>query len=261
MTTAATRNPAGGTAADTARRLRPEGDSARLGTFVKTNSVHVVEILALSPLDFLVVDAEHAPFDRAAIDPLVLAGRAAGIPVMVRVPDMAPATILSVLDVGAAGLLVPHVDTADQARELVALTRCRGGSRGFSSSTRAAGYGTLGMEQAVAAVDGCFIMAQIESVAAVDAVEGIAGVEGIDGLFVGRADLALSFGELGTRGAAVLSATERTLKAARDAGKVGGMAIGNGAERKDFAPLGAHWFIVGTDQSLLRLGAQMAAAG
>jgi 2-keto-3-deoxy-L-rhamnonate aldolase RhmA len=130
--TTATRTPA----VDAAGRLRPDGDTARLGTFVKTNSVHVVEILAQSPLDFVVVDAEHAPFDRAAVDLLVLAGRAAGIPVMVRVPDMAPATILSVLDVGAAGLLVPHVDTAAQARELVALTRCRGGSRGFSSSTR-----------------------------------------------------------------------------------------------------------------------------
>jgi 2-keto-3-deoxy-L-rhamnonate aldolase RhmA len=128
-------------------------------------------------------------------------------------------------------------------------------------STRAAGYGTLGMEQAVSAVDGCFIMAQIESAAAVDAVEEIAGVEGIDGLFVGRADLALSFGELSTRSEAVLSATERALKAARAAGKVAGMAVGNGAERKDFAPMGAHWFIVGTDQSLLRLGAQMAAGG
>jgi 2-keto-3-deoxy-L-rhamnonate aldolase RhmA len=241
-------------------RLFPTGGDSRVGTFVKTNSVHVIEILGHSPLHFAVVDAEHAPFDRAAIDLLVLAGRAANLPVLVRVPDIAASTLLSVLDVGAAGLLVPHVDSAAQAREIVALTRCRGGSRGFSSSTRAAGYGTLPMERAVAAVDGCFIMAQIESARAVEAAEEIAAVEGIDGLFVGRADLALSMGELDARSATVLAGTEKALNAARAAGKIAGMAVGTAAERAAFAPMGANWFIVGSDQSLLRQGAQWAAA-
>lgn len=242
----------------TAARLRPGPGEARVGTFVKTNSIHVVEILALTAMDFLVVDAEHAPFDRTSIDLLVLAGQAARIPVMVRVPDMRASTILSVLDVGAAGLLVPHVDSAGQARELVAMSRCRSGSRGFSSSTRAAGYGTLGMERAVSAVDRTFIMAQIESAAGVEAAADIAAVDGIDGLFVGRADLALSFGELDARSPRVLAATRSTLQVARRAGKVAGMALGSGAERKGFAPMGADWFIVGTDQSLLRQGAQSA---
>lgn len=241
-------------------RLLPPAGEARIGTFVKTNSVHVIEILGTSPLDFAVVDAEHAPFDRADIDLLVLAGRAAGLAVMVRVPDIAPATLLSVLDAGAAGLLVPHVDSARQARELVSLTRCRRGTRGFSSSTRAAGYGTLPMAQAVAAADGSFIMAQIESAAAVEAAEDIAAVEGIDGLFVGRADLALSMGELDSRSPTVLAATRRALDAARRAGKIAGMAVGTAAERQSFAPMGANWFIVGSDQSLLRQGAQLAVA-
>jgi 2-keto-3-deoxy-L-rhamnonate aldolase RhmA len=240
--------------------LRPAEGESRVGTFVKTNSVHVIEILGLSPLQFVVIDAEHAPFDRAAIDLLVLAGRAANIPVMVRVPDTDPSTLLSVLDVGAAGLLVPHVDSAEQAREIVSLTRCRGGIRGFSSSTRAAGYGTLPMGQALNAVEGCFIMAQIESALAVEAAEDIAAVDGIDGLFVGRADLALSLGETDARSPAVLAGTQRALDAARAVGKVGGMALGSAAEREMFAPMGANWFIVGSDQSLLRQGAIWAAA-
>jgi 2-keto-3-deoxy-L-rhamnonate aldolase RhmA len=240
--------------------LWPDAGAGRVGTFVKTNSVHVIEILGGSPLDFVVVDAEHAPFDRASIDLLVLAGRAVGLPILVRVPDTAPSTLLSVLDVGAAGLLVPHVDSAAQARELVALTRCRRGTRGFSSSTRAAGYGTLPMAQAVASVDGCFIMAQIESAAAVEAASDIAAVDGIDGLFVGRADLALSLGELDSKSPSVMSGTQRALDAARAAGKIAGMAVGTAAERHAFSPMGANWFIVGSDQSLLRQGAQLAAA-
>jgi len=243
-----------------ASRLFPTAGAARVGTFVKTNSVHVVEILGGTSLDFVVVDAEHAPFDRAAIDLLVLAGRAVGLPVLVRVPDTAPATILSVLDVGAAGLLVPHVDSAQHARDVVALTRCRGGVRGFSSGTRAAGYGLLPMADAVNAVNGCFIMAQIESAAAVDAAEQIASVDGIDGLFVGRADLALSMGHVDAKHPDVLAGTRTALDAARRAGKVAGMAVGSAAERHGFAPLGADWFIVGSDQALLRHGAEMAAA-
>jgi len=243
-----------------ASRLLPPEHRALVGTFLKTNSVHTVEILGGSPLDFVVVDAEHAPFDRAAIDLLVLAGRAVGMPVLVRVPDTAPATILSVLDVGAAGLLVPHVDSAQHAREVVALTRCRGGSRGFSSATRAAGYGLLPMAEAVDAVNGCFIMAQIESAAAVEAAQEIASVDGIDGLFVGRADLALSMGLVDAKHPEVLAGAQAALRAAREAGKVAGMAVGSAAERHRFAPLGANWFIVGSDQALLRHGAEMAAA-
>lgn len=240
-------------------RLWPTSDGMRVGTFVKTNSVHVIETLGHSQLDFVVIDAEHAPFDRASIDLLVLVGRAVNLPVLVRIPDTSAATVLSVLDVGAAGLLVPHVDSAEQARKIVALTRCRGGVRGFSSATRAAGHGTLSMAQAVAAVEGCFIMAQIESSAAVEASEAIAAVDGIDGLFVGRADLALSMGEMDTKSPSVLAGTRRALDAARAAGKVAGMAVGTAAERDALKPMGANWFVVGSDQSLLRQGAQWAA--
>lgn len=232
----------------------------KVGTFVKTSSPQVVEMLALAGMHFIVVDAEHAPFDRRDIDLLVLAGRATGLPVIVRVADMTASTILSTLDLGAAGLLVPHVDSAAQAEELVARTRCRGGRRGFSSATRAAGYGTLGMEDALRSVDRCFVMAQIESAAAVQAAPEIAAVQGIDGLFIGRADLALSFGETNARSTRVLDATDGVLRATRAAHKVAGMAVGSAAERDEFAAKGANWFVVGSDQSLLRQAAAAVAA-
>jgi 2-keto-3-deoxy-L-rhamnonate aldolase RhmA len=239
-------------------RLRPapRTDMWRAGTFVKTNAVQVLEVLGLAALDFVVIDAEHAPFDRGDIDLLVLAGRAANLPVLVRIPDSAPSTVLSVLDAGAAGLLVPHVDSAEQARQLVARTRCGDGVRGFSSSTRAAGYGTMPMAEAVRVVDRCFIMAQIESAAAVEAAAAIAAVDGVDGLFIGRADLALSLGETDPRNQRVMEATERVVAATLAAGKIVGMAVGSTAERDEFAARGANWFLVGSDQSLLRQAAQ-----
>jgi len=231
----------------------------KAGTFIKTVSPHIVEILGTTALDFGVLDAEHAPFDRSAIDLMMLAGRAAQLPLYVRVPDYEASTILSVLDMGAAGIVVPHVDTAEQAAQIVARARYKGGERGFSSSPRAAGYGTMTYKQAQEAGDQTLVLCQIESVAGLDNVERIAAVPGVGGLFVGRADLALSMGEEGSRSPAVLEATTRIVRAALDAGKIAAMFVANAAERDEFAAQGATWFVIGSDQSLLRQGAQSVA--
>lgn len=228
----------------------------QVGTFIKTVSPHIVEILGTTSLDFGVIDAEHAPFDRASIDLMMLAGRAAGLPLYVRVPDYSGATILSTLDLGAAGIVVPHVDSAEQARQIVARARYHGGERGFSSSPRAAGYGTQSYRQAQEAGDRTLVMCQIESVAGLDNVEAIAAVPGVDGLFIGRADLALSMGEEGSRSPAVLAATLRIVQAALAAGKTAAMFASGNAEREEFAAHGVTWFVVGSDQSLLRQAAQ-----
>jgi len=231
----------------------------QFGTFIKTASPHIVEILGTTSLHFGVVDAEHAPFDRATLDLLLLAGRAATFPLLVRIPDHAAATILSALDLGAAGLLVPHVDCARQAADVVARAKFHPGLRGFSSSPRAAGYGTLGMKAAIRAGDDVLIVAQIESAEAVDAVEEILAVDGINGVFVGRADLALSLGHDNTGHDDVQRATQRILQAAVSAGKIAGMAVAGRKEADAFAAQGANWFVVGSDLSLLRQAVQQIA--
>jgi 2-keto-3-deoxy-L-rhamnonate aldolase RhmA len=90
-------------------------DRRTVATFVKTDSPQVVEVLGLCSLDYVVLDAEHAPFDRQTMDRMVFAARAVGLPMLVRVPDHRDATILSVLDLGAHGIVVPHVDSAADA--------------------------------------------------------------------------------------------------------------------------------------------------
>lgn len=231
----------------------------QIGTFIKTVSPHVVEILGTTTLDFGVLDAEHAPFDRATLDIMMLAGRAANLPLFVRIPDFEASTILSTLDLGAAGIVVPHVDSAEQATQIVARARYKGGVRGFSSSPRAAGYGVMSYKQAQQAGDRTLVMCQIESKEGLDAVESIAAVSGVDGLFVGRADLALSMGEEGSRSPPVLEATARIVRAALAAGKIAAMFVANNAEREEFAAHGVTWFIVGSDQSLLKQAAQSVA--
>lgn len=234
----------------------PTADQWHVGTFVKTTSPQVIEILGGTGLDFAVLDAEHAPFDRAALDLAMMAGRGVGLPLFVRVLERNASGLLSVLDMGADGVLVPHVDTADDAREVVAHCRYVGGDRGYSSSPRAAGYGALGMKAAIAAGDRNVVIAQIESVQAVENAAAIAAVDGVGGLFIGRADLALSMGLDNAQSPRVLEATEGVIRAGLAAGKTVGMFVGSNAEREKYLALGVRWFIQGSDQSMLQQAAK-----
>ncbi|HSV84280.1 MAG TPA: aldolase/citrate lyase family protein [Ramlibacter sp.] len=234
----------------------PAGDHYHVGTFVKTTSPQCIEILGGCGLDFAVLDAEHAPFDRASLDLAMLAGRAADLPLLVRVSERSAASLLSVLDMGAAGVLVPHVDTPEAAREVVAHCRYLGGDRGYSSSPRAAGYGALGMKEAIRQGDGNVVLCQIESVQAVENAARIAAVPGVMALFIGRADLALSMGLANAQDPRVTEATESVIRAGLAAGKTIGMFVGSTAERDKYRALGVRWFIQGSDQSLLRQAAQ-----
>ncbi|MES2257077.1 MAG: aldolase/citrate lyase family protein [Pseudomonadota bacterium] len=226
-----------------------------VGTFVKTASPHVVEVLGLAGLDFVVLDGEHAPFGRDSADLMLLAGRAARIPVLVRVPDHAPASISSMLDMGAAGVVVPHVDSAAQAAAAVASARFTGGMRGFSPSPRFGDYGTMSREKVIAAGDASLVVCQIESVAGLEQVEAIARVPGVSALFIGRADLSMSLRVDSGRHPVVMAAVARICAACAAAGVPVVIALESEVEIAQFAALGMHGFVVGTDQSLLRRAA------
>lgn len=226
-----------------------------VGTFVKTASPHVVEVLGLTGLDFLVVDSEHAPFGRGAIDLMLLASRAAGIPVLVRVPDHASASIAAALDMGAAGVVVPHVDTPEEAAALIAHARFTGGARGYSPSPRYGNYGTKSREQVIEAGDASLVVCQIESRTGLDKVEEIARVPGVSALFIGRGDLAQSLGVTSARDPAVMDAVLRICSACAAAGVPVVVALDGEQELAAFHALGVDGYVVGTDQSLLRRAA------
>jgi 2-keto-3-deoxy-L-rhamnonate aldolase RhmA len=228
----------------------------KLGTFIKTPSPHVVEILGLSGLDFGLIDAEHGPFDRSTTDVMMVAGRAAGLPLLVRTPNKAPDSFLWALDLGAAGVVVPHVDTEEQARAVVAACRYKGGERGFSNSPRFGRYGATTMAEAIAIGDVAEVHCQIESQQAVANAAAIAAVPGVASLVIGRADLALSMGLDRADHPDVLAATEAAIRAARAAGKDAVIVTGGAAELPPFARMGATLAVVGSDQALMRVGAK-----
>ena len=225
------------------------------GTWVKTPHPHVVEVLALSPLDVIVLDAEHAPFDRASLDMSIMAARAGGKPVLVRPASGAHEHILNALDCGADGVIVPHVRSAAEARAIVQACQYVSGGRGFAGSTRAAGYTTLGMTKHRAVAKDVVVIAQIEDVEAVEAIEEIAAVDGIDALFIGRADLTISYAANTPDDAVVVNAVDRICAAGRAAGRTVGMFLGRVGDVAEWREKGATLFILQSDQEFLLKGA------
>ncbi len=224
-------------------------------TWVKTPHMHVVEVLALSPLDLLVLDAEHAPFGRQELDACILAARAGGKPVLVRPASAAHENLLQALDGGADGVIVPHIRTAAEARELVRACHYVTGGRGFAGSTRAAAYTTLGMVKHHTAAKDIAVVAQIEDAEALDEIEAIAQVEGIDALFIGRADLTISLGETNSDAPVVVDAVERICAAGRAAGRTVGMFLARPGDVPQWREKGASLFVLQSDQEFLLKGA------
>jgi 2-keto-3-deoxy-L-rhamnonate aldolase RhmA len=243
-------------AASTLRQRMLAGDKL-VGTFLKTPTSHATEILGDLGYDFVVIDQEHAPFDRTTSDIALMAARAANTPALVRVPG--PEAILSVLDCGATGVLVPHVNSAAYAREVAAMLRYRGGSRGFATSTRAGRHTGVPMWRHIAEADARMIfVAQIEDPVALDGIDAIAAVEGVDSLFIGRGDLTAAIGDESKDPPEVRRAVERIAEAARKANKPISVYVGNATEAAWLNTLGATVFVLSSDQGFLR---QAAAAG
>ena len=228
-----------------------------LGTFLKTPHPHIVEVLGGSGLDCLCIDAEHAPFDRRDIDVCVMAAKLSGIPALVRTPSNGPEQILNALDCGADGVVVPHVRTAAEARDVAASAHYGPGGRGYAGSSRAAGYGAKAMsdhkrDSAAQSV----VVAQIEDLEALDEIDAIAAVGGIDALFVGRIDLTVALGCESPDDQPVIAAVERIVAACVAAHRPVGMFLSRPADVAQWRAKGATLFLLGSDHGFVRSGAQ-----
>lgn len=165
-----------------------------VGTVVTLAAPEVAEILSASGLDWLFVDMEHAPLDPLAAQRLLAASR---LPCVVRVPDGEEATLKKALDLGAAGVMVPMVNSAAQAETIVRLCKYPPrGTRGVGIG-RAHAYGPGFADYVREADAATIVVVQCERAAAVEAIDAIARVEGVDAVLVGPYDLSGSLGRLG----------------------------------------------------------------
>lgn len=226
------------------------GRTVLIGTFIKTPAHQIPELLGAAGLDFAIIDAEHAPFDPETLDRMVLGGGAAGLPCLVRVPELASAPIGQALDLGAAGVVVPHVASAEAAEQAVAAAKYAKGQRGFSPSTRAGGYGTVS-DYRVRADAGSVVWCQIEDEAALSQLDSIAAVDAVDCLFIGPADLSLSLGAESPRDPKVQAAIAAIADAGRRHGRTVGIFVAGTDEIPALLKLGITVFVCGTDQGFI----------
>lgn len=235
------------------------GGTVMTGTFVKTPAHDVIEVLAQSDLDFLCLDAEHSPFDRARMDICLAVGKALGVPMLVRVACADATEILQALDSGADGVVVPHVDSVEIAEMVAKASRYGQGGRGYAGSTRSGAFATRSMPQNIDSAANVLVFAQIEDPASVAAADQIAAVDGIDGVFLGPTDLSVAYGETDASSPSLKVAQKTVGKAAARHDKAYMTFISGPEHAADLLPLGVTMFFVASEHTWMRAGANQVA--
>ncbi len=218
-------------------------------------SIEILPIARQVGFDFLLVDMEHGAFSLGEAAALCVAGREAGFPVHVRAPVARSELLSRIVDFGAAAVVVPHVEGADEARFVV--DRVRFAPRGARSVPPPVGATGFRPMPAAALMDvaerGLEVLVMIESARGLAAVDEIAAVAGVDGLVVGMNDLAASLGLLDRLGAPELAAAvaEIAEAALRRGLRFGAMGMSEATARAQGPALGADWLVAANDVNLL----------
>jgi len=226
---------------------------AQIGLWAALASPYAAELCAGAGFDWLVLDGEHAPNDV----PMLLAALQAVAPYpvepVVRPPVGDPVLLKQLLDIGARTLLIPMVESAEQAAHLVAATRYPpDGFRGVGAAIGRASRWTRRADYNSEAAGEICLLLQVETVRGLEALDEIARVPGVDGVFIGPSDLAASMGHLGNNAHAdVQGAIERAIARILAAGKAPGILTMDESEARRYLELGARFVAVGADILLL----------
>lgn len=228
-------------------------DTPTLGLWLAMGTGYAAEIAASAGFDWLLIDGEHAPNDLVTIHEQMMALSGHDVSPIVRIPHNDPALIKQVLDLGAQSLLCPMVNSAEEARAIVAATRYPPrGIRGVGHMLgRASGFNGV-PDYLETAEDQICLIVQAESVAAMEALEEICAVDGVDGVFIGPADLCADMGLLPeTMHPKVRAAVQDGLRRIRAIGKAAGIIDGDPALIQQDIDAGANFVALGADVLLL----------
>ena len=207
-------------------RRRIAGAERVLGLFMRIADTVAVEALALSDVDFVVLDAENSALGRPQIDALLAVALACDMPVLVRLPAAQLGDIQHAMMAGAAGVVVSHLSSADQLRDTLAFCRHAGVAKAHAGM----GRGTRGRtvpwaEFSRAMADSFIVIAQVDSAATLAQAGPIASAAGLDAVFVGTWTLALDLGAKGSDDQPVQQAIHTIASACKSAGIQLGMHL------------------------------------
>jgi 4-hydroxy-2-oxoheptanedioate aldolase len=227
------------------------------GVFCELPCPEAVEIIGAAGWDYAVVDCEHAPIVSSMLPGFMRAGDAAGIAIVVRVPENSAAWIQQALDAGAAGVVIPQIASAEAARYAVAAARFYpAGLRGFNPFVRAARYSSRAVSDFIR--DEPLLILQIESSAALESLDSILAA-GADALFVGPYDLSQSLGAPGAvDDPGVLEAGRKICAQAEARGMCGGVFVNSEEGVRTWRALGARLIAYSVDTVQLLTALELA---
>lgn len=231
-----------------------------LGIISHLLSAPAIEVLAYTGMDYVLIDLEHSPIGAEHAARLVGVAQGAGLAPLVRVDGIGRSQILKMLDAGAAGLVVPQLETVEQARKLVSYAKFPPlGNRGYCP-TRDGGWGSgscyeRGMDGYMAEANtSTLLIPQCETAGCLEHIEEIAAVEGVDGILIGPFDLSIALGIPGQFGDPLLTeGIERVRRACAAAGKLCIMYAGSGEAAKRYFDQGFPSVAAGLDIEVLKL--------
>jgi 4-hydroxy-2-oxoheptanedioate aldolase len=233
----------------------------QIGLWSTLSTAFGAEVVAGAGFDWLCLDTEHSPGDVLTVMAQLQALSGYAVSPVVRPASNDPVLIKRFLDVGAQTLLIPYVQSAEDACAAVAAVRYPPeGIRGVSSLTRATRFGRVkGYAQGADAE--IALLVQVETRAGLAAIEAIAAVDGVDGIFIGPADLGASLGHNGNPShPAVVSAVEDAIRRIVSTGKPAGILTADPAFAAQCIELGTTFTAVGIDVGLLARTADELAA-
>lgn len=226
----------------------------QVGLWVSLASPYSTEIVAASGFDWLLIDGEHSPNDPPLVLQQLQAAAAYPVSAIVRPAWNDKVLIKRYLDIGAQGLLIPYVQTAEEARAAVAAVRYpTRGVRGVAGTTRASRYGRVRDYFQRAEAEICLLV-QVETRAGLENLEAIARTDGIDGVFIGPADLAAGLGYLGQAShPEVQKAIQDAIRRIRACGKPAGILSTDEPSTRRYMEWGTTFTAVGLDAMILAL--------
>lgn len=243
-------------------KQRLKSRERQIGLWLGLADPYVAELIAGAGFDWLLIDGEHAPNDLRSTLAQLQALAAHPVSAVCRPPVGASWMIKQILDIGCQTILVPMVETADQARDMArAVKYPPQGMRGVGAGlARASHFNAIPDYLSTSDEQTCLLL-QLETLAGLDALEAIAAVEGVDGIFIGPADLAADMGHLGRPGHPEVQArVDDAITRIVATGKAAGILTSDQQLARRYLELGASFVAVGSDIGLIGAAARQLAA-
>lgn len=234
-------------------RKKMQAGEEYFGLYISMTDPTGIELAKLAGYDFVRIDLEHNLFSQAELRELIRTATAAGLPAFVRVPSLS--YVCALLDMGASGIIAPHIDSADAAIQAVNEVKYAPlGLRGLAGAQRCTRYGhTKLTDYMTQANEDILLCIQIEDKTGVEQIDEILSTAGIDMVSSGRNDLSQSYGVPGQNTHPTVTAAEETvIKKSLEYGKQPVLLVSTSKRKEQLQAMGVRGFMLGRDTQLLR---------